>query len=403
MGAGAAAARDGASFAALEALRAELRDADARGLRRARLELDAGHGARPLIDGRAYTAFCSNDYLGLCGHPALADAAAEGARRYGVGAGASHLVSGHGRAHAELERALAAFVGRPAALLFSAGYMANIAVLTTLAGRGDAVFQDRLNHASLIDAALLSRAELKRYPHGDLDALERLLRASTARRRVIATDAVFSMDGDLAPLADLLALAERYDAWLYVDDAHGFGVLGPGGAGSVAAAGLCSPRLVYLGTLGKAAGVCGAFVAGEAAVIESLVQRARTYIYTTALPPMVAHVLARALELIAAADDARARLDAHVARLRAQAARYPGRLLPSATPIQPLVVGENRTALAASRRLREAGLLVPAIRPPTVPQGTARLRISLSAAHTGDDVDTLIDALAALDAGEPAP
>ncbi len=394
--AGAASAGGDHAFAALEALDAELRDADGRGLRRTRLELDAGHGAHPRIGGEQFTAFCSNDYLGLCEHPALAEAAAEGARRYGVGAGASHLVSGHGRVHAELERALAAFVEQPAALLFSTGYMANLAALTTLAGRGDAIFQDRLNHASLIDAALLSRAELKRYPHGDLDALERLLRASSARGKVIATDAVFSMDGDLAPLADLLALAERYDAWLYVDDAHGFGVLGPRGAGSAAHFGLNSPRLVYLGTLGKAAGVCGAFIAAGATVVDALVQRGRTYIYTTALPPMIAHVLARSLELIAAADGARARLRAHVSRLRAQAGRFPGRLPDSSTAIQPLVLGDNRAALAASRRLRERGLLVPAIRPPTVPPGTARLRISLSAAHTDDDVDALIDALSTL-------
>ncbi|HSO07567.1 MAG TPA: 8-amino-7-oxononanoate synthase [Pelomicrobium sp.] len=390
------------AFPALAALDAELRDAEARGLRRTRLELDAGHGAHPLIDGEQFTAFCSNDYLGLCEHPALAEAVAEGARRYGVGAGASHLVSGHGRVHAELERALAAFVERPAALLFSTGYMANLGVLTTLAGRGDAIFQDKLNHASLIDAALLARAELKRYPHGDLDALERLLRASSARTKVIATDAVFSMDGDMAPLAELLALAERHEAWLYVDDAHGFGVLGPRGAGSVAHFGLRSSRLVYLGTLGKAAGVCGAFVAGEPAVIDALVQRARTYIYTTALPPMIAHVLARSLELIAAADDARARLRAHIGRLRAQATRFPGQLLASATAIQPLVLGDNRGALTASQQLRERGFLVPAIRPPTVPQGTARLRISLSAAHTDDDVDALIAGLAAL-SGADAP
>jgi 8-amino-7-oxononanoate synthase len=391
---GAAPARGGASFAALESLRAQLRDSDTAGLRRQRLEIESGHGAHPLIGGQRFTAFCSNDYLGLCEHPALAAAAAEGARRYGVGAGASHLVSGHGRAHADLERALAQFAGMPAALLFSSGYMANLAVLTTLAGRGDAVFQDKLNHASLIDAALLSRAELKRYPHGDLEALERQLRASTARTRVIATDAVFSMDGDLAPLPELLELAERHDAWLYVDDAHGFGVLGPRGAGSLAHFALRSPRLVYLGTLGKAAGVCGAFVAGEATVIEALVQGGRTYIYTTALPPMIAHVLARSLALVAAAEDRRARLQALVARLRAAAPRLPGRLLPSATPIQPLVLGDNHAALEAGRRLRERGVLVPAIRPPTVPAGTARLRISLSAAHTLEDVDALVAALA---------
>jgi 8-amino-7-oxononanoate synthase len=394
--------RANAPFPALEALQRSLAEADAAGLRRRRIEIGAGHGAHPVIDGRRHTAFCSNDYLGLCEHPALIEAAAEGARRYGVGAGASHLVSGHGTVHAQLERELAAFVGLPAALLFSTGYMANLAVLTTLAGRGDAIFQDKLNHASLIDAALLSRAEVKRYPHGDLDALARQLAASSAPTKVIVTDAVFSMDGDLAPLPELLALAERFDAWLYVDDAHGFGVLGAHGGGSLAHFGLRSPRLVYLGTLGKAAGVCGAFVAAEELVVESLVQRARTYIYTTALPPMIAHVLRRTLELIAAADERRARLRANVAQLRASSARFPGRLLASATAIQPLVLGENRATLEASRRLRADGIVVPAIRPPTVPQGTARLRISLSAAHESADVEALAAALAAIGEGAAA-
>ncbi|MFZ5555167.1 MAG: 8-amino-7-oxononanoate synthase [Pseudomonadota bacterium] len=394
--------RPGGSFPALDALAHSLAEADAVGLRRRRMEVETGHGAHPVIEGRSYTAFCSNDYLGLCEHPALAEAAAEGARRYGVGAGASHLVSGHGRVHADLEHALARFVGAPAVLLFSTGYMANLAVLTTLAGRGDAIFQDKLNHASLIDAALLSRAELKRYPHGDLDALERRLAASSAPTKVIVTDSVFSMDGDLAPLPQLLGLAERFDAWLYVDDAHGFGVLGPAGAGSVAHFGLRSPRLVYLGTLGKAAGVCGAFVAGESAVIEALVQRARTYIYTTALPPLIAHVLLRSLELIAAADDRRARLRSHAERLRAAAAGFPGALIASDTAIQPLVLGGNHAALEASRRLRERAILVPAIRPPTVPQGTARLRISLSAAHESADVDALARALQAIGADAAA-
>lgn len=383
-----------ASFPLLDELQRALADIDAQGLRRGRLAVQRRRGPRLVIDGVEYLAFCSNDYLGLADHPALVAAVREGAGRYGVGAGASHLISGHSEAHHCLEQALAEFVGLPAALLFSTGYMANLAVVTTLAGRGDAVFADRLNHASLNDAALLSRAELYRYPHRDLETLERQLGHVRGRGRVVVTDAVFSMDGDVAPLPDLLALCERYDAWLVVDDAHGFGVLGPGGRGTLAHFGLCSPRIVYVGTLGKAAGVFGAFVAGHAVVIDMLVQRARTYLYTTALPPLIAHALLTSLELIRSADDRRARLFRHIARLRSRWNAGPWKLMESATAIQPLVVGDNARACAASRALARRGFLVPAIRPPTVPQGTARLRISLSAAHAEEEVDRLIEAVA---------
>jgi 8-amino-7-oxononanoate synthase len=374
----------------------ELAALEAQGLRRARRVLETPQRARVRVDGRSYIAFCSNDYLGLAAHPALAAAACEGARRYGVGAGASHLVLGHGSAHEALECALARFVGLPAALLFSTGYMANVGLVTALAGRGDAVFADRLNHASLNDAALLSRADLKRYAHCDTAALARLLERSHARRRLIVTDAVFSMDGDIAPIAELLALAERYDAWLVIDDAHGFGVLGKGGRGVLEHTGIASPRIVYMATLGKAAGVFGAFVAGPHELIDTLVQRARTYIYTTASPPLLAHALLASLDLVSEGEARRARLGELIRTLRSALAVSPWRLAPSETPIQPLVVGASTDALALSQRLAEQGLLVPAIRPPTVPQGSARLRISLSADHTIEDVEWLGEALCAI-------
>lgn len=364
------------------------------GLLRRRRTLDAPCGPETVIEGRRVVAFCSNDYLGLANHPALVAAAREAASRWGVGSGASHAVSGHLRPHAELEEQLAAFVGRERALYFTTGYMANLAVAPTLVGRDDAIFADKLNHASLIDAALLARAEHVRYPHGDADALARRLEQSQARRKLILTDAVFSMDGDLAPLPELFALAERFDAWLVVDDAHGFGVLGPGGQGSLAHFDLPpSPRLLLMGTLGKAAGVSGAFVAGEERVIEWLMQRARSYIFTTASSPILAAALLTSLELIAAGDERRAYLQRLILRLRDGLSGLPWRLLPSPTAIQPLLVGANEAAVRLAERLFARGLWVPAIRPPTVPAGTARLRISLSAAHRESQIDDLIAAL----------
>jgi 8-amino-7-oxononanoate synthase len=348
------------------------------------------------VDGREYVAFCSNDYLGLAAHPELIEAAREGAALYGVGAGASHLVLGHSAAHAELERRLAAFAGLPRALLFSTGYQANLGAVTALVGRADAVFADRLNHASLNDAALLSRAEFKRYPHLDLVALERQLAGSRARRKLIATDAVFSMDGDIAPVPQLVALAERHDAWLLLDDAHGFGVLGPQGRGVLARFGARSPRVIYMATLGKAAGVFGAFVAGEPEVLEALVQRARTYVYTTAAPPLLAHALLKSLELVRAGERRRDHLRGLARLLRERLRLKRWKLAPSETAIQPLIIGGNGEAVAASEALAREGLLVPAIRPPTVPRGTARLRISLSAAHEAGDVERLAAALNAL-------
>lgn len=364
------------------------------GLRRRRRTLDAPCGPEAIIDGRPVVAFCSNDYLGLANHPAIVAAAQEAAGRWGVGSGASHVVSGHLRPHEDLEARLAAFVGRERALYFTTGYMANLAIVPTLVERHDAIFADRLNHASLIDAALLARAEHVRYPHGDVDALAARLEQSRARRKLILTDAVFSMDGDLAPLPELFALAERFDAWLVVDDAHGFGVLGPSGRGSIAHFELPpSPRLILMGTLGKAAGVSGAFVAGDQRVIDWLVQRARPYIFTTASSPLIAAALLASLDLIAAGDERRAHLRRLIDRLRSGLEELPWRLLPSPTAIQPLLIGGNDAVVRLSERLFARGLWVPAIRPPTVPAGTARLRISLSAAHDETQIDALITAL----------
>ncbi len=377
----------------LDALRADLDALDAGALRRQRRSNALPCGPHAVVDGRAMLAFCSNDYLGLAGDPAVAAALAEGAARWGAGSGASHLVSGHYAVQEALEARLAAFVGCERALYFSTGYMANAGIVPALVGRGDAVFADRLNHASLVDGMLLSRAELHRYPHNDLAALERQLAASAAKRKLIVSDAVFSMDGDLAPLAGLLALAERFDAWLMVDDAHGFGVLGPQGRGALAEAGLSSWRLILVGTLGKAAGVAGAFAAGHADVIDWLLQKTRTYIFTTGAPPALAHALLASLDLVERADDRRRHLDALIALLRTRLADGRWTLLPSRTPIQPLVVGDNEAALALARALWDDGLWVPAIRPPTVPAGSARLRISLTAAHTEADVERLAAAL----------
>jgi len=379
----------------------ELAELGARGLTRKRRVLESPQSARVTVDGREYTAFCSNDYLGLAAHPELIEAARQGAERFGVGAGASHLILGHSAAHHELEQRLAAFAGFPRALLFSTGYLANLSAVTALVGREDAVFADRLNHASLNDAALLSRAQFKRYPHAGLDSLGRLLAASKARRKLVVTDAVFSMDGDIAPVPDLIALCERHDAWLLLDDAHGFGVLGREGRGTLAHFGANSPRVIYMATLGKAAGVAGAFVAGESEVVETLMQRARPYIYTTAAPAMMAVALMKSLDLIRDGDSKRHHLQSLIGCLRQQLKPGHRRLMPSQTAIQPLVIGSNDDAVAVSEALARDGLLVPAIRPPTVPQGTARLRISLSAAHSVEDVERLASALKAIERAVP--
>jgi len=361
---------------------------------------DSPCAPRQVVDGRAMLGFCSNDYLGLASHPQVIAALQEGAARYGAGSGASHLVSGHSRAHALLEERfgewLSPYIDKARALYLCTGYMANLAVLTALGADADAmIFSEALNHASLIDGARLAKAGVTVYPHGDVAALERQLGASTAATKIVVTDSVFSMDGNLAPLPELLALCERHGAWLVVDDAHGFGVLGESGRGALEHFGLRSPNLVYIGTLGKAAGVGGAFIAAHASVIELMVQRARPYIYTTAAPPALAHALQASLDIIGGPEGAQRR--AHLAALvkHLQDALRPRRwqLLASTTAIQPLVIGNNGDALRVAAGLHEQGLWVPAIRPPTVAVGTARLRITLCAAHTHEDVAQLAGAI----------
>ena len=378
----------------------ELAALDTAQLKRTRRVVDAAKGSRLRVDGRDMLAFCGNDYLGLSQHRELVEASLRGAQRYGVGATASPLVCGHSASHEMLEAELASFLGLPRALYFYAGFATNVGIVPALVGRGDAVFCDALNHACLIDGARLSRAEIKVYPHADLATLERLLSESTAQRKLIATDAVFSMDGDVAPLPELLALAQRFNAVLLIDDAHGFGVLGPEGRGTAAHFNLRSPNLLVMGTLSKAAGVAGGFVAGDATLIEWLMQRTRSYIFATAAPAMITEALRASLRLIEREDWRRERIRSHAARLRAALAAPPHakadslpRLLPSPTPIQPIIVGENGAALDLMAHLWREGLWVPAIRPPTVPQGTARLRVSLSAAHSDADVDALIAGL----------
>lgn len=375
-------------------LQAELDRRRAEHLYRIRQVVEGPQGPEIRVDGQSLLSFCSNDYLGLAADPRLAEALARGAREYGIGSGAAHLVTGHSRPHHALEEELADFVGRERALLFSTGYMANLGAVTALVGAGDAVFEDRLNHASLLDAGLLSRARLTRYAHADAAALEARLAASRAENRLVVTDGVFSMDGDLAPLSDLAAVARRHDAWLMVDDAHGLGVVGPGGTGSVGLAGLGSADVpVLVGTLGKGFGTFGAFVAGDAPLIETLIQQARAYIYTTALPPAVAEATRASLRIVREEGWRRERLQTLVARFRAGAEQLGLPLMPSDTPIQPLVVGGAEAALATAAALRARGLLISAIRPPTVPEGSARLRITLSAAHTEAQVDRLLAAL----------
>lgn len=403
----------------LEHLAQQLAERESQAMRRRRRTVETACAPVQQVsaDGDAATprellGFCSNDYLGLAKHPALIEAWAEGARLYGVGSGASHLISGHSRAHALLEDDLADMLAphlpEVRALTFSTGYLANLALLTALGDEGCSTYSDVLNHASLFDAARLAKAAAYTWPHHDLAGLERRLAACKTPRKLIVTDGVFSMDGDLARLPELLALAERHDAWIVVDDAHGFGVLGEQGRGTLSHFGLRSERLICMGTLGKAAGVGGAFVAAHRTVIDWLVQSARAYIYTTAAPPAMAHTLRASLRLIRGdeGDRRRRELAARVAELRhGLAAALPQapdgtasaaiwQLADSVTAIQPLIVGGSAEALAASAALESQGLWVPAIRPPTVPAGSARLRITLSASHGAADVDRLIGALA---------
>jgi 8-amino-7-oxononanoate synthase len=377
----------------MKTLSKELALRRAKHLYRERHVLESPTGVEVQLDGESLLSFCSNDYLGLANHARVTDAFRAGVDRYGVGAGASHLVSGHSRAHHALEEELADFVGTERALLFSTGYMANLGVIGALTDRHEVIFEDRFNHASLIDAARLTRAKVIRFAHADTIHLGKLL-AQTPRPGLITTDAVFSMDGDMAPLAALHSLAAQHGTRWLADDAHGFGVLGGNGRGSFEHQGLAlAPPAIYMATLGKALGVFGAFVAGETALIETLIQRARTYIYTTALPPAVAEAARASLRIVRAEPWRREHLQALVTRFRTGVKKLGYPLTASLTPIQPLILGEARAALDASRHLRARGILVPAIRPPTVPEGSARLRITFSAAHEETHVDRLLTAL----------
>jgi len=355
--------------------------------------LQSPQGPEVVVDGQPLLAFCSNDYLGLANHPEVIRALQQGAEKWGVGGGASHLVIGHSQPHHELEEALAEFTGRPRALLFSTGYMANLAAVTALVGQGDSVLEDRLNHASLLDGGLLSGARFSRYLHNDADSLAKRLDKAEGNRLVVS-DGVFSMDGDLAELPALAAAAKARGAWLMVDDAHGFGPLGASGGGIVEHFGLGIDDVpVLVGTLGKAFGTAGAFVAGSEELIETLIQFARPYIYTTSQPPALACATLQSLQLLRSEGWRREHLNALVARFRAGATALGLELMDSPTPIQPILIGDSARAVEFSRLLRERGLLVGAIRPPTVPAGTARLRVTLSAAHSEAQVDRLLAAL----------
>ncbi len=359
-------------------------------------------GARVVIDGKPLLNFASNDYLGLAQHPALTEALMQAAARWGVGAGAAHLLGGHREEHAALEEALARWTGRERALLFSTGYMANLGALSALLGDGDLCVQDKLNHASLLDGARLAGCTLKRYVHADVASATRQFNSAPDAAALLATDGVFSMDGDVAPLAQLAALCRTQCATLMVDDAHGLGVLGPDGAGSVAEAGLSQDEVpVLMATLGKALGVAGAFVAGSAALIDGLVQSARTFVYTTAMPPALAAAACKAIAIARFEGWRRDRLVRLIAHFRHGAAERGIALLESRTPIQPVSIGDSAAALAISARLEAEGFYVPAVRPPTVPTGQARLRLTLSALHSESDVERVLDALAA--ALKPSP
>ncbi|MBO3277917.1 8-amino-7-oxononanoate synthase [Pseudomonas schmalbachii] len=375
-------------------LPARLAERRAQDLYRQRPLLESPQGPEVVIDGQPLLAFCSNDYLGLANHPEVIAAMRAGAERWGVGGGSSHLVNGHCGPHHELELALAEFTGRPRALLFSTGYMANIGAVTALVGKGDTVLEDRLNHASLLDAGLLSGARFSRYLHNDAASLASRLDKAEGNTLVV-TDGVFSMDGDLADLPAICAAAKKKGAWVMVDDAHGFGPLGANGGGIVEHFGLGMDDVpVLVGTLGKAFGTAGAFVAGSEELIETLIQFARPYIYTTSQPPAVACATLKSLELLRRESWRREHLAALIARFRKGAEAIGLTLMDSPTPIQPILIGGSRQAVELSAELRQHGIMVGAIRPPTVPAGSARLRVTLSAAHSEAQVDRLLDALA---------
>ncbi|MEE4375315.1 8-amino-7-oxononanoate synthase [Pseudomonas alliivorans] len=362
-------------------------------LYRQRPLLQTPQGPLVVVDGKPLLAFCNNDYMGLANHPEVIAAWQAGAERWGVGGGASHLVIGHSTPHHELEEALAEMTGRPRALLFSNGYMANLGTVTALVGQGDTVLEDRLNHASLLDAGLLSGARFSRYLHNDVTSLESRLEKAVGDTLVV-TDGVFSMDGDVADLPALVRAAKAKGAWLMVDDAHGFGPLGANGAGLVEHFGLSMEDVpVLIGTLGKSFGTSGAFVAGSEELIETLIQFARPYIYTTSQPPALACATLKSLELLRTEQWRREHLSHLIRQFRQGAEQLGLQLMDSFTPIQPILIGDAGRALRLSQLLRERGVMVTAIRPPTVPVGSARLRVTLSAAHTEAQVQLLLNAL----------
>ena len=366
-------------------------------LYRTRLNVASGCSSTLSVEGRSLINFCSNDYLGLASHPDIVKALKHAADLYGTGSGASHLVSGHSVVHQKLEEQLAEYTGRPRALLFSTGYMANIGAINALIGRRDLVLQDQLNHASLLDGGRLSQADFKRYKHVDMASLEQRLEQSSAERKLIVTDGVFSMDGNLAPLREISSLAKKHSAWLMVDDAHGVGVLGQQGGGLVEELNMSVEQVpVLVGTLGKSFGTFGAFVAGSEALIETLIQYSRSYIYTTALPPAIAAATIASLKIVREETWRRDKLGLLIARFRSGAEQIGLQLAESNTPIQPVLINDDEKVMHVGQKLRAAGFLVGAIRPPTVPVGTGRLRITFSADHSEEQVDQLVAALDSL-------
>ncbi len=365
-----------------------------RSMYRRRRVVEGPTGREVQVDGRRLLNFCSNDYLGLANDDRVRQAFKDGVDRWGVGAGASHLVCGHTAVHHELEEALAEFTGRARALLFSSGYAANLGIINALVTVGDHVFEDRLNHASLLDGGWISRAQFEFYEHGSAVDLGARLAGADTGRKLIVSDGVFSMDGDRCVLPELTRLAEQHAAWLMIDDAHGFGVLGERGAGSVDSATFDTHQVpVLMATLGKAVGTSGAFVAGDDSLIEYLIQRARNYIYTTAMPAAVAAATLQSLKIVAEEHWRREKLVELIGRFRAGAKAVGVAVPASDTPIQPVIIGESAGALAASQALETRGFMITAIRPPTVAQGTSRLRITLTAAHTSEDIDSLVAAI----------
>lgn len=363
-------------------------------LYRSRRVLESPQTPKVVVDGKEYIAFCSNDYLGLANHPQVIAAFQSAANSFGVGSGASHLVAGHSSEHHALEEELAAFTGRERALLFSTGYMANMGAITALVGQGDTIFEDRLNHVSLLDGGLLSGARFQRFLHNDVENLQTRLNKTEAERKLIVVDGVFSMDGDCAPLPELAALAQKNNAWLMVDDAHGFGCLGKNGGGSAEYFGLTQIELpILMGTLGKAFGTFGAFIAGSETLIETLIQFSRSYIYTTAMPPAVAAATRVSLRLLQTENWRREHLQQLVARFRTGAQQLGLQLLDSFSPIQPIIIGDEARTLTIADELAMRGILIIAIRPPTVAPGSSRLRITFSAEHSFDQVDQLLIAL----------